>query len=240
MRGITNVIQTDLFWDSLGDLRGTPYYAQAIANIMTCINNKMTNRDHVGGNDRPFSAQKELRGIWHAHILKSPLKVFFYTIEGDTLTMAKVGDHDDYGWKGKNSGAAERLALRIANAARRGHVPYADWEAFRWNTPSTVLSHPDIALMSRQSLDRLDSALSEEGNSLELLSRSYGGDVSRIPVDDAIEWISEIENARERLAEIMAARHTLNRAFKNGRHAAFALSEPTQEQVQVIAHRLQR
>lgn len=238
MRGITKVVQTDLYLDTLGDLRGTPYYEQLCSSIQTCITNKINDGGHVGNNDRPFSAQKELRGIWHCHLVKSPLKILFYTVSGDVLTLCKVGDHDDYGWKGKNSGAADRLVHRIANAVARGNVAYADWEGFRWQRPSDIIGHRDIALMSRQAIDRIDASLVREFDGLTILARRHGGDASKVSVDAAIDWMTEIENARQWLGDIMESRLVLEKAFRNGRDAAFAMSEPPREQISQIARRM--
>jgi mRNA-degrading endonuclease YafQ of YafQ-DinJ toxin-antitoxin module len=238
MRGITKVVQTDLYLDSLDELRGTPYYEQLCGSIQTCITNKIGDVGHVGNNDRPFSAQKELRGIWHCHLVKSPLKILFYTVSGDVLTLCKVGDHDDYGWKGKNSGAAERLVHRIANAVARGNVPYADWEGFRWRRPSAVIGHRDVALMSRQALDRIDGSLVSEFESLAILTRRHGGDPSKVSVDAAIAWMTEIEDARQWLGDIMESRLVLEKAFRNGRDAVFAMSEPTRDQIGQIVRRM--
>ncbi len=238
MRGITKVVLTDLFWETLGELRGTACYEQAVSNVKICIAYKMRDRGHMSNHDTPFSGQKELRGIWHCHIVKDPFKVLFYTVEDDTLNLCKVGDHSDYGWKGKNSKSAQRLALSVSNAIRRGNIPFSDWKPFRWTDPAAVAVHTDVAMMSRQSLDRLDQELLHEFESLALLSRRYGGDPARVPLDAAIKWLSEIEQARDALQEVMSTRHVLQRAFAAGRDIAFALSEPTVDEVAGLAMRL--
>lgn len=240
MRGITTVVKTDLYWETLGELRNTPYYGQLVESIGTCIRNKMNDRQHKGGNDTPFSAEKALKGLWHCRLAQSPLKILFYSVEGDTLNLCKVGDHDDYGWKGKNSKASDRLAERIGNALRRGNVPYADWQTFRWSHPDRIAGHPDLPMMSGNALRRLDKTLFDELEGLDILARKYGGDVNAVPVDVAVEWLGAIESCRDRLADTIDARVFLERKFKDGSDAAFSMTEPPRERLEAYGMRFGR
>jgi hypothetical protein len=234
MAGITRVVITDLYWDTLSELRGTPCYDQALASIKTCIANKMVNRNHQSGNDTPFSAQKELKGIWHCRIVNSPLKILFYKVEGETLSLCKVGTHDDYGWKGKNSKAAERLQQRIAHSIGRGNVAFANWTCFRWNDPRTVIGHPDVALLSKSALRELDDALFAEYQNLTLLARKHGGDLSKVSTDQAVEWMSHIETARAYVADVMTRRPALERLYREANLAAYTFKEPNQKEFETM------
>jgi hypothetical protein len=225
MQGLSRIAYTDLFWETLGDIRGTPYFRQACDSIRACALNKMANRNFSSATDEPFSAQKELKGIWHARIVSSPLRLLFYTIEGDTLRMGCVGTHDDYGWKGKNSGAAQRLVDRISNSMRKGHVPFSDWDPPRWSDPSQLLHHHDLPLLGRKALLKLNDQLRDEYETFSLYERRHGK--AALANDDlAYEWITKIEQARERLGEIITSRPYLERDFKNATPVHFAMIEP--------------
>jgi len=225
MAGIASVLITDLFWETLGQIRGTPYYEPAVEKIRTCIANKMANREHVGGGDSPFTAEKALRGMWHCRICQSPLTILFYRIEGDTMLLGKVGDHGDYGWKGKNSKASERLAERIANAVARGHSPFPGWDAPRWSDPKQVSLHPDVPLLSRAAMERLDESLSSEFESLSLFQKRHGT-LETANEEDVYDWLEHIEAARSRLHGLIEARLAEERSFRRSTPAAMVLMRP--------------
>lgn len=227
MRGITKVVKTDYYWDTLEEFRTTPYYEQLLSGIATCVANKVNDRNHQGNKDTPFSAEKALKGIWHCRLTQSPLKLLFYSIEGDTINLLKIGNHDDYGYSGKRvNGAAERLADNVRKALARGHVAFADWKTFRWSDPARIAVHPELPMMSSKSLRRLDAELRDEFDTMAMLSRKHGGQVADVPVEEAIAWLSSIEAARERLRGVIESRHVHERIYKVATDARYAMSEP--------------
>ncbi|MCV9964422.1 hypothetical protein OIU34_21265 [Pararhizobium sp. BT-229] len=230
MHGLSRITYTDLFWETLGELRGTPYYRQACEGIRACAVNKLTNRNFRSATDEPFTAQKELKGFWHARILGSPLRLLFYSIEGDTLQIGCVGDHSDYGWKGKHSGAAERLVNRIRNSVKKGHVPFPDWEPPRWSNPDQLLDHPDLALLGRSALVKLDGQLNGEWDDLAVFKRKHGDDAVN-DVDLAMDWLERVAKVRDRLGFIIASRPILERTFKDATPSEAAMVNPSAEAI---------
>lgn len=222
MQGVKRVLFTEMFWESLSEFRNTPYYRQVHANVVACIAHKVADRNFRSATDEPFSAQKELKGIWHARVLGTPLRLLFYTIEGDTLQIGKVGTHDDYGWKGKNSKAAERLMERIRHSIGKGHVPFPSWEPPRWNDPAQMDGHPDIAIMSFEALRKLDGQLLEEYETLTLYKRKHG-ERGLDDVELAMGWMERIVGVRDQVARALEARPSFERKFRDTTLAECAL-----------------
>ncbi|MCS4088727.1 hypothetical protein [Rhizobium sp. BK176] len=228
MQGVKRVLYTDLYWDSLAEFRNTPYYRQIHENIIACVANKVRDRNFWSPTDEMFSAQKELKGIWHARILGVPLRLLFYKIEGDTLYFGSIGTHADYGWKGKNSKAAERLVERFRHSISRGHVPFPDWDPFRWNDPATLVDHPEMAVLSSKSLRVLYGQLSEEYETLTLFKRKHG----ERAVEDlelAVSWIETISQARDQVERLVASREMFEKAFRDTTMADCAMVIPSPE-----------
>lgn len=228
MQGVKRVLYTDLYWDSLAEFRNTPHYRQIHENIATCIVNKIRDRNFWSPTDEMFSAQKELKGIWHARVLGMPLRLLFYKIEGDTLQFGNIGTHDDYGWKGKNSKAAERLVERFRHAIARGHVAFPDWEPVRWSDPAQLVDHPDLAVMSVKSLRALYRQLSEEYETLALFKRKHG----ERAVDDlglAFSWIETISQVRDGVERLVASRPFFEKTFRDATMADCAMMVPSPE-----------
>lgn len=230
MQSIKRVLYTDLYWESLSEFRNTPYYRQVRANVRACIENKLADRNFKSATDEPFSAQKELKGIWHARVLGSPLRLLFYTIEGDTLQIGNVGTHDDYGWKGKNSKAAERLVERIRNSIAKGHVPFPTWEPARWSDPEQLVDHPDMAVLSFESLGKLDRQLLTEYETLTLFKRKHGERAVE-DVDLAIAWMDKIGDVRSQLAQALRSRPLFEKKFRDATPADCAMVVPSAEVV---------
>ncbi|MBY3155321.1 hypothetical protein HFO56_23645 [Rhizobium laguerreae] len=228
MQGVNRVLYSDLFWESLSEFRNTPYYRQVHANIRSCIANKLADRNFKSATDEPFSAQKELQGIWHARVLGSPLRLLFYTIEGDTLQIGSVGTHDDYGWKGKNSKAAERLVERIRHSIAKGHVPFPAWEPSRWSDPAQLTDHPDISVMSFESLRKLDQQLLHEYETLVLFKRKHGERAVE-DVDAAVAWMEKVGEVRSQLVQTLASRPFFERKFRDTTPAECAMLVPSPE-----------
>jgi hypothetical protein len=226
MQGVNQVFFTELFWDSLSEFRSAASYRQVYANVTACIANKLVDRNFKSATDEPFSAQKELKGMWHARVLGSPLKLLFYTIEGDTLQIGNVGTHDDYGWKGKNSKAAERLVERIRNSIAKGHVAFPSWEPSRWSDPAQLIDHPDIALMSFQSLRKLDQQLLSEYESLTLFKRKHG-ERAVDDVDFAVAWMEKVGDVRCQLERALASRPFFEKTFRNSTPGDCAMVIPS-------------
>jgi hypothetical protein len=228
MQGIKRVLYTDLYWESLSEFRNTPYYRQVHANVRACIANKLADRNFKSATDEPFCAQKELKGIWHARVLGSPLRLLFYTIDGDTLQIGKVGTHDDYGWKGKNSKAAERLVERIRNSIAKGHVAFPTWEPSRWSDPGQLIDHPDLTIMSFESLAKLDQQLLSEYETLILFKRKHG-ERALEDVEMAVAWMEKIGDVRTQIEHVLRARPMLDKRLKDSTPADYALIVPSVE-----------
>jgi hypothetical protein len=230
MQGVKRVLFTELFWDSLAEFRNTPYYRQVHGNVTACIRHKIADRNFKSATDEPFSAQKELKGIWHARVLGAPLRLLFYTIDGDTLQIGKVGTHDDYGWKGKNSMAAGRLVDRIRHSIAKGHVAFPAWEPARWNDPAQLIDHPDITVMSFESLRKLDQQLVKEYETLDLYKRKHGENALK-SVNLAMQWMETIGDVRDQVERALASRPFFEKAFRSATMADCAMVVPAPQVV---------
>lgn len=162
MSGIKYVVTTELFWDTLGDLRRHGNYMMLRDKIDDTILRKVEDRQHRTARDKPFDPAGNLRDIWHARLSQEFDVVLFYTMSGDELTLAMMGNHGDYPHDGKNKSRSGPLARRIWNAVQSGHVVSPMWKTLRWSHPADILASRDLHEMDPREIERLREELMTE------------------------------------------------------------------------------
>jgi len=216
MSGIRYVITTELFWKTLADYRRHGTYLTLRDKIDETVYNKVQDRHHRTQRDKPFDATSKLRDIWHTHLSKELDAVLFYTVSGDVLTLAMIGNHGDYPNAGKNKSKEAPFAARIWNAVGTGHVASPEWKKIRWTHPSDLLGHRDLHEMQASVIDEIRRELREEATSFARFERVTGIDHRD---DDSIgavvEYLDVIDEVERQLA---AAAADSKLAFE--RHAA--------------------
>jgi mRNA-degrading endonuclease YafQ of YafQ-DinJ toxin-antitoxin module len=195
--GIERVVFCDLFWKSLDSLRGHSRYPAIRGQIDELIAFKMDGSQRMSLRDKPFNPKGALAGIWHWACCRNPDIVIFYEIRDQTLTMAMVGDHDDYAFQGRGARASARTATRIANTISNGHVFSPEWRSLSWKRPSDIISHPDLHELSKDAMRSIASTLRQELEDGTIFERQYGMSIFDAGAAAFDSWIEETECALE-------------------------------------------
>ncbi len=196
MSGIKYVITTALFWKTLAEYRRHGNYLTLREKIDETVYHKVQDRHFRTQRDKPFEATSKLRDIWHTHLSKEFDAVLFYTVSGDDLTLAMIGNHGDYPNAGKGKSKEAPFAARVWKAVDDGHMPSPAWQKIRWNHPEELLEHRDLPEMDSRSLDALRVEIREEAESFNRFERLTGLDHLD---DDNIEQVLAYLEILERL-----------------------------------------
>jgi hypothetical protein len=195
--GIERVVFSDLFWKTLEGLRGHSRYPAIRAQIDELVASKMDGNQRMSQRDKPFNPKSSLAGVWHWACCRSPDIVVFYQNDGQTLTMAMVGDHHDYSFQGRGARATDRTATRIANTISNGHVSSPEWKSLSWKRPSDIVSHPDLHELSKDAMRMIASTLRQELDDGAIFERQYGMSIFDAGSAAFDAWIEETECALE-------------------------------------------
>lgn len=196
MSGIKYVLTTDLFWKTLSDYRRHANYQMIRDKIDETIFKKISDRHHRTSRDKPFDSDGNLHGIWHTRLSQEFDVVLFYTVKGDDLTLAMMGNHGDYPNGGKNKAKSGPLADRIWRAVDGGHNRSPKWDSLRWAHPSDLVGHPDLHEMDPRAIDFVRQDLRDEAASFTKFKRLTGLDPeSKEGLPRACEYLDAIDVA---------------------------------------------
>jgi hypothetical protein len=172
MSGIKYVVTTELFWDTLEDYRRHGNYMMLRDKIDDTIRRKAIDRHYRTSRDKPFEPTSRLRDIWHIRLSQEFDVVMFYTVEGDDMTLAMLGNHGDYPNGGRGASKEGPLARRIWKAVQSGHVVSPMWKTLRWSHPSDILKSRDLHEMDPRELERLRGELTTEVETMARFERA--------------------------------------------------------------------
>lgn len=164
---------TDLYWQTLGEHRDAPHYRLLRFKLLHFVANKLAPDPALLKGDRPFQ-NPVLKGIWHYKLLSKPEITLFYTRGDGVATLCMLGDHSDYGFKGRAATAEARTASRVNNAAARPEAPSPGWPGVRWQDPLDLLHHPDLPELSGAALIALLDELNAEAETGARFERRHG------------------------------------------------------------------
>jgi mRNA-degrading endonuclease YafQ of YafQ-DinJ toxin-antitoxin module len=201
MSGIKYVITTALFWKTLAEYRRHGNYLTLRDKIDETVYHKAQDRHHRTQRDKPFDATSKLRDIWHTHLSKEFDAVLFYTVAGDDLTLAMIGNHGDYPNAGKGKSKEAPFAARIWNAVGEGHVPSPEWQKIRWSHPAELLGHRDLPEMDPRVVDALRSEIREEIQSFARFEKLTGLDhLDDDNIGEVLAYLDTLEKVDNELA----------------------------------------
>lgn len=196
MSGIKYVITAELFWKTLSDYRRHANYQMIRDKIDETIYRKISDRHFRTSRDKPFDSDGRLHGIWHARLSQEFDVVLFYTIKGDDLTLAMMGNHGDYPNGGKNMAKKGPLADKIWRAVGKGHSRSPMWNSLRWAQPSDLIRHPDLHELDSRSLEFISQELRDEAMSFDRFRKLTGLDPeSEEGFPKALEYLETIDAA---------------------------------------------
>jgi mRNA-degrading endonuclease YafQ of YafQ-DinJ toxin-antitoxin module len=201
MSGIRYVITTALFWKTLAQYRRHGNYLTLRDKIDETVYHKVQDRHHRTQRDKPFEATSKLRDIWHTHLSKELDAVLFYTLSGDDLTLALVGNHGDYPNAGKNKSKEAPFAARIWKAVGDGHVPSPAWQKIRWSHPGELIGHRDLPEMDARAIDALRWEIREETRNFVHFEKLTGLDhLDDDNVEEVLAYLDTLEKVDNELA----------------------------------------
>jgi len=203
MSGIKRVVFTELFWATLEPLRTHPRYLSIRNQIDEMLYRRSLGPSRMNGRDKPFSATGDLAGIWHWPCSRNPDVVLFYTVDGDTVTLAMMGSHHDYAHSGKNRSASGRTARRIHSAVATGHVATPNWKSLYWKVPADVVNHPYLHEMSKDAAVGILEALDRELDNAAIYRRETGREILDEPEEVFDAWLEAVSRARAAVVEAM-------------------------------------
>lgn len=206
MQPIRKVVTTSLYWETLGALRGTPRYDKLREQIADLVRRKSDNRGPVNGRDQMFNAKgiPALYGLWHCSISRNPDVVLFYAMEGDTITLGMLGDHNDYPTGStKNPARYQGVGTRIRNAIAAGHVSTPNWTDIKWSRPADLVANPEVEELSVSALYELLEVLERETHDAPIFERVHGKDIMETDGDSMDAWLDEVSKAHSHVATLM-------------------------------------
>lgn len=210
MQPIRKVVTTSLYWQTLGELRGTPRYEKLREQINYLVRMKSQHRGPVNGRDQMFATKSipALYGLWHCAISRNPDVVLFYGVEGETLTLGMLGDHNDYPTGAtKNMSRYNSVGQRIWNSIAEGHVSSPNWTDVKWSRPGDLVGHPEVEELSVSALGDLLQVLEREAQDAPLFSRLHGRDILDCDGETIDAWLSEVETAHNHVTDLMVRPH---------------------------------
>jgi mRNA-degrading endonuclease YafQ of YafQ-DinJ toxin-antitoxin module len=206
MKGISKVVTTSLYWETLGELRGTPRYDKLREAINNLVLQKAERRGPINGRDHLFATKSipALYGLWHCSISRNPDVVLFYAIKDDTITLGMLGNHDDFPNHGsRNLSRYNSVGTRIWNSIEDGHVPSPKWADLKWSRPADLIAHPEIEELSVSALSDLLGVLERETEDAPLFSRLHGRDILDCDEPTIYSWLEEVDKAHNHVCDLM-------------------------------------
>ena len=134
----------------------------------------------------------------------------FYAKRGQETVFAKLGDHTDYGWRGKNASAEARTARRINNSVDGFSVGAPHWDTLRWRDPRELLNHPDLPELSVEAATNLLEELEDEANEPSRFEETYGISLMDVSDDDLDAYLADVQSAQDLLRGLAAKKMPLN------------------------------
>lgn len=205
MSGIKYLITTELFWKSMAEYRRHGSYLVLRDKIDEVVYRKVQDKTSRGQFDKPFDNGGKLRDIWHAQLSRDFDAVLFYTVSGDELTLAALGNHGDYPHAGKHKHKAGPLADRIWNAVSTGQSVSPGWKKLKWNHPRELVDHRDLHEMDVRVLAAIRDELRAEMDGLSKFGALTGLDAddeaNLEAVLDYIDLVERADNAVARASE---------------------------------------
>lgn len=205
MQAINKVVTTSLFWETLGELRGTSRYEKIRSDIRDLVKKKSESRMPINSRDKIFNEKRlhQLQGIWHCSISRNPDVVLFYDMDGDALTLGMLGRHDDFPAGSHNVSRSIGVGSRIRNAIAEGHEPSPLWSGIKWQKPTDLIDNPEVEELSMTALQNLADALYMESQDAPMFKRLNGIDLLEADETEIGAWLDDVERAHTRVLEVM-------------------------------------
>ncbi len=214
MRKIENIQVSVGFWNDLGKCRAHRNYTKKREGMARVLKN--VSDGHLQFL-RVFT-NPAMAGL--SHFTSSSLDcVVFCSLEGSTLSVLGMTEHNEYGHNRKNSSREGITAERMRKRAEGPWAVSPNWSALSWSSPADIATSRELVELSATALVDLSLDLAKEADDFAKFERVAKGlpQAQRMRAFDT--WVDDIAAADRALT---AAQHAVELAKGRGPALPFA------------------